>query len=44
MLENHRLLSGALILFGAAFCLIYPLSIIWPSGWAWQAPFRAITS
>jgi hypothetical protein len=36
MSENSRLLSAALILFGVAFCLIYPLSIVWPSGWAWH--------
>jgi uncharacterized protein DUF6632 len=33
---NHRLLSAALVIFGVAFCLIYPLSIVWPSGWAWH--------
>ena len=26
----------ALVVFGAAFLLIYPLMIVWPSGWAWQ--------
>ena len=26
----------ALIAFGAIFCLIYPLAIVWPSGWAWH--------
>jgi FtsH-binding integral membrane protein len=36
MPENNRLLSIALILVGAAFCLIIPLSIVWPSGWAWH--------
>jgi hypothetical protein len=36
MPNNTRLLSAALIVFGLAFCLIYPLSIIWPSGWAWH--------
>jgi hypothetical protein len=29
-------LSYALILFGLAFCLIYPLAMVWPSGWAWH--------
>lgn len=35
------LLKYALILFGVTFCLIYPLSIVWPSGWAWHegAPY-----
>ena len=34
-------LKIALVVFGAAFLLIYPLSIVWPSGWAWHqgAPF-----
>lgn len=34
--NNHKLLSLALIVFGAIFCLIYPLAMIWPSGWAWH--------
>ena len=35
------LLKYALIVFGVVFCLIYPLSIVWPSGWAWHegAPY-----
>jgi hypothetical protein len=35
------LLKIALVVFGVAFLLIYPLSIVWPSGWAWHqgAPF-----
>jgi hypothetical protein len=36
MSSNQKLLSLALIIFGAIFCLIYPLAIIWPSGWAWH--------
>ena len=34
-------LKIALVVFGAAFLLIYPLAIFWPSGWAWHsgAPF-----
>jgi len=35
MANNKRLLSYALIVFGLAFCLIYPLAVVWPSGWAW---------
>ena len=31
-----NLLSAALIVFGAAFCLLYGLAIVWPSGWAWH--------
>lgn len=36
MSDNKKLLSVALIVFGAAFVLIYPLAILWPSGWAWH--------
>jgi len=36
MFDNNKLLSAALIAFGAAFCLIYPLAVLWPSGWAWH--------
>lgn len=36
MSDNTKLLSAALIAFGAAFCLIYPLAMFWPSGWAWH--------
>ena len=35
-MSNNRLLSAALIAFGAVFCLVYPLAIVWPSGWAWH--------
>ena len=35
-MPNNKLLSYALIVFGLAFCLIYPLSMVWPSGWAWH--------
>jgi hypothetical protein len=31
------LLKYALVVFGIIFCLIYPLAIFWPSGWAWHA-------
>jgi hypothetical protein len=34
---RSRLLQIALIAFGATFLLIYPLAIVWPSGWAWHA-------
>ena len=36
MSQNYKLLSLALIVFGAIFCLIYPLAMVWPSGWAWH--------
>src|SRR5262249_39569094 len=35
-MSNNRLLSAALVVFGIAFCLLYPLLIFWPSGWAWH--------
>jgi len=37
------LLKIALVVFGIAFLLIYPLSIVWPSGWAWHmgAPYES---
>lgn len=35
-MKNYSLLQIALVLFGAIFCLIYPLAIVWPSGWAWH--------
>jgi len=42
MSDNNKLLSLALIVFGAAFCLIYPLAIVWPSGWAWHEGSPAV--
>src|SRR5262249_59887950 len=27
----------ALAVFGAIFLLVYPLAVVWPSGWAWHA-------
>jgi hypothetical protein len=35
-MSARKLLSIALVLFGATFCLVYPLSMVWPSGWAWH--------
>jgi hypothetical protein len=35
-MSSHKLLQIALVLFGAVFCLVYPLAIFWPSGWAWH--------
>ena len=35
-MANQRMLSWALIAFGAIFCLVYPLAMFWPSGWAWH--------
>jgi hypothetical protein len=36
MLASNRLFAAALIVFGAIFCLVYPLAMVWPSGWAWH--------
>ena len=36
-MTSHKLLQFALVLFGAIFLLVYPLAILWPSGWAWHA-------
>jgi hypothetical protein len=38
---NATLLKAALVIFGIAFLSIYPMAIIWPSGWAWHtgAPY-----
>jgi hypothetical protein len=35
------LLKIALVVFGIVMLLIYPLAIVWPSGWAWHegAPY-----
>ena len=33
----QRLLKLALAVFGAIFLLVYPLAVVWPSGWAWHA-------
>lgn len=40
---RSTLLKLALAAFGAIFLLVYPLSIIWPSGWAWHmgAPYES---
>jgi hypothetical protein len=36
MADRAGLLRIALLAFGVAFLLVYPLMWIWPSGWAWQ--------
>ena len=36
-MSPHRLLQVALAVFGAIFLFVYPLAIVWPSGWAWHA-------
>src|SRR3954471_2877037 len=37
MSDRSTLLKLALIVFGVVFCLVYPLAMFWPSGWAWHA-------
>ena len=37
MTSPQALLRFALAVFGTIFLLVYPLSIVWPSSWAWQA-------
>jgi hypothetical protein len=35
--DNSRLLRLALLVFGVIFVVgVYPLTILWPSGWAWK--------
>jgi hypothetical protein len=36
-MSHQALLKLALAVVGSAFVLIYPLAIVWPSGWAWHA-------
>ncbi len=40
---KEKLLRIALVAFGATFMLVYPLAIVWPSGWAWHegAPYES---
>jgi hypothetical protein len=33
---REKLLKIALVAVGAIFFTIYPLSLIWPSGWQWH--------
>ncbi len=43
MSNSDTLLKYALVLFGVVFILVYPLAIIWPSGWSWHqgAPYES---
>ena len=36
MPDSNRLLSAVLVLFGVTFCMVYPLAMVWPSGWTWH--------
>ncbi len=42
-MSRADLLKYALIVFGVIFLLVYPLAIVWPSGWAWHegAPYES---
>ena len=33
---REKFLKIALVTFGAIFFLIYPLGLVWPSGWLWH--------
>lgn len=35
-MTDRRLLPAALAIFGVVALLLYPLAIVWPSGWAWH--------
>src|SRR5215813_2736478 len=35
-ITREKFLKIALVAFGAIFFTIYPLSLIWPSGWQWH--------
>ena len=37
MASPYKLLQLALVVFGAVMLLLYPLSVVWPSGWAWHS-------
>jgi len=37
MPTKDKLLKLALAVFGVIFLFVYPLAIVWPSGWAWHA-------
>ncbi|WP_020106527.1 DUF6632 domain-containing protein [Nocardia sp. 348MFTsu5.1] len=39
--SGYKLLQIALVVFGTVMLLLYPLAVVWPSGWAWHhgAPY-----
>ncbi len=43
MPSAYKLLQLALSVFGAVFLLVYPLAVVWPSGWVWHsgAPYES---
>lgn len=36
MIGKYSYLQTALFAFGVIFCLVYPLALVWPAGWAWH--------
>ena len=36
MTQDQTMLKLALRVFGVVFMLVYPLSLVWPSGWVWH--------
>ncbi len=34
--DKEKYLKLVLVVFGVIFCLVYPLSVVWPSGWQWH--------
>jgi len=34
--QKDKMLRFALTAFGVIFCLIYPVGMVWPSGWVWH--------
>ena len=43
MPSAYKLLQFALAVFGVVMLLLYPLALVWPSGWAWHsgAPYES---
>jgi FtsH-binding integral membrane protein len=37
MASTYKLLQIALAVFGLVALLLYPLAVVWPSGWSWHA-------
>ena len=35
-MTREKLLKAALVAFGVVFFLVYPLGLVWPSGWQWH--------
>jgi len=41
MPSAYKLLQFALAVFGVVMLLLYPLAVVWPSGWASGAPYQS---